>query len=429
MKQVKDLEVAIVGAGPVGQFAALLLARKGRSVGIFDNQPHRAVHSYALTLHSRTLAQLESMDLFSDLLPYGSVVRRLCIHGDEGMHVEVDLAEARGVHPFVMVVGQSTLEGVLEKALRATGVRIQWNHRVVAVAERVDGVELRVDELEDRVIGYAVAHNERMVRKSFSVHADFVLGADGCNSLVRHALGIPFPEVGNAESYHVYEFTTREEPTEDMDIVDRAGFLQVRWPVARTGYRWALQVGDQTGRKIREDREKNPALVQWVGNSLYEPLARRDFQEILRQQAPDLPVSVDNLYWNVLVRFERRLAASFGRDRVWLAGDAAHLTGPIGVQSMNVGILEAIAFAEQLDQILDGKAGPESLEIIAEQHRGLWMQYLGLEDFVQPSDRVPGALVKRGSEFFSWLPASGDDLTNLLIFLGYEVMNEPCGSL
>ena len=61
---------------------------------------------------------------------------------------------------------------------------------------------------------------------------------------------------------------------------------------------------------------------------------------------------IDQINWRIMVRFERRLAKSFGQNRVWLAGDAGHLTGPAGMHSMNVGLREALDLAAILDGVL-----------------------------------------------------------------------------
>ena len=66
--------------------------------------------------------------------------------------------------------------------------------------------------------------------------------------------------------------------------------------------------------------------------------------------------------WRVAVRFEHRLAQTFEKERIGLAGDAAHLAGPIGVQSMNCGLAEADDLAELVAEMLDKDAPNPSLE-------------------------------------------------------------------
>ena len=72
------------------------------------------------------------------------------------------------------------------------------------------------------------------------------------------------------------------------------------------------------------------------------------------------------------MRFERYLVDGYGADRVWLAGDAAHATGPLGVQSMNVGFREARALTDRVDEILRGSGSLDGLRAYDEGFRAEW---------------------------------------------------------
>ena len=54
---------------------------------------------------------------------------------------------------------------------------------------------------------------------------------------------------------------------------------------------------------------------------------------------------------STLALFEQRLTRSFGKGGVWLAGDAAHQAAPIGVHSMNSGLVEARELAVRIARI------------------------------------------------------------------------------
>ena len=80
--------------------------------------------------------------------------------------------------------------------------------------------------------------------------------------------------------------------------------------------------------------------------------------------------------WSAAVRFERAVADTFGRDGVWLAGDAAHLAFPFGVHSMNAGIEEAEDLATRCERILDGVDPAASLQIYGRDQRAAWQSRL-----------------------------------------------------
>ena len=102
------------------------------------------------------------------------------------------------------------------------------------------------------------------------------------------------------------------------------------------------------------------------------------FQRFLDQRAPWFGERIKHIDWRIVVRFEQRMAASFGRGRVWLAGDAGHLTGPAGMQSMNVGLREAKGLTDIMADALGGNESTQQFEDYNQQRQAEWRQLLGL---------------------------------------------------
>jgi 2-polyprenyl-6-methoxyphenol hydroxylase-like FAD-dependent oxidoreductase len=126
---------------------------------------------------------------------------------------------------------------------------------------------------------------------------------------------------------------------------------------------------------------------------------------LLAERAPWFEGSIETLEWRKIVRFERRLADRFGQGRVWLAGDSAHLTGPGGVQSMNVGIREAEMLARGIMDVKRGRVGVHALETYNEERITEWQRLLGVEPFpARPAD--------------TWLDEHLDELLPSLPFSG-----------
>ena len=105
---------------------------------------------------------------------------------------------------------------------------------------------------------------------------------------------------------------------------------------------------------------------------------RQYVEKVAKQRAPWFSAGVKEITWCTEVVFEQRVAKQFGRDRCWLAGDAAHQTGPVGVQSMNVGMAEAAALAGALRRILREKAPLNLLETCDREWQAEWRRLLGL---------------------------------------------------
>jgi 2-polyprenyl-6-methoxyphenol hydroxylase-like FAD-dependent oxidoreductase len=119
------------------------------------------------------------------------------------------------------------------------------------------------------------------------------------------------------------------------------------------------------------------------------------------------------------VQFEPRLARQFGRDLCWLAGDAAHQTGPVGMQSMNIGFLEAADLAEMLTQILRKGASKDLLKGYDRVHRAEWSQLLGFKPAPAAEASADWAR-RRAARIAACIPAAGAELTTLLKQLGIE---------
>ena len=69
---------------------------------------------------------------------------------------------------------------------------------------------------------------------------------------------------------------------------------------------------------------------------------------MLKNRAPWFQNPVKEVDWSADVQIEPRLARRFGRESCWQAGEAAHQTGPVGMQSINIGFREAAALADAL---------------------------------------------------------------------------------
>ena len=75
-------------------------------------------------------------------------------------------------------------------------------------------------------------------------------------------------------------------------------------------------------------------------------------EQLIAARAPWCTARPTQIYWSTLGLFESRLARSFGKGGIWLAGDAAHQAAPVGVHSMNSGLEEARELAARMVRIL-----------------------------------------------------------------------------
>ncbi len=413
--KTETTDVLIAGGGPVGLSAALFLQAHGMRAMVMEAKPRGVTHSYALALHPASLDLFESVGVLDEVLEGAMPVPRVAIYaaGRRLATLPVALSDAR--HPFLAVTGQDQLEAVLVRALEERGVPVRWSHRLSRFQQHAEGLTADVDELEERVIGYATARFDWMVRRTHSVDARYLIGADGHGSLVRRQLDIEFPEVAPAEHFAVFEFQVRGTIPDEVVIVLHPDGLAVLWPLPGGRARWSFAVQPREPADVGRDKDHEP--VQIFGPGAFPALEEQLFERLIAERAAWFTAGMERVYWRMLVRFERRLADSFGRGRVWLAGDAGHLTGPAGIQSMNVGLREAQQLAAALGAD-SSRGGGHALESYQLRCRDEWRHLLGLGGAVAVGPGAPREVASAVRSVISALPGSGRALASMAGGLG-----------
>jgi 2-polyprenyl-6-methoxyphenol hydroxylase-like FAD-dependent oxidoreductase len=421
-------EVLIVGAGPVGQFTALSLARSGVKVRIVDRGIWPCAQSYALALDPQSLELFRAAGLLEQVLSNATPVHRMRFYEAMAHRATVEFEP-----PHMAVVRQDRLESLLERALDESGVEIQWRHEVPQLIPGESDVEAKIDRFEKESRGYIVAHTEWVVAKSATMHVPFVVGADGYNSRVRRALKLGFTEVGPAQYFAVFEFETDANLGDEMRVVLGDRTTDVLWPLAGGWCRWSFELPDYHDRATEElkdgmqaagfdfptERKKERMASYAVAGS--EELDEGALRSLIAERAPWFAGSIGELAWRSVVRFERRLAPAFGVGRMWLAGDSAHLTGPVGVQSMNTGLHEAASLADALHDVLRNGASMERLEAYGRQWTGVWRELHGLDAWLKPTAETETWIAERAPRLLACLPGHGEAIGALAGQLGLAV--------
>ncbi len=411
-------EVLVVGAGPVGLCAALALKRRGVRTEIIDQAEQRGHHSYALALHSKTLEILREFGLLDRVLAQSLPVRTMGIYDGNDRRAEIDLTGG-GTSPGLAVLPQNQAERLLENALKAAGAEVRWRHRLAYVDAHKGGAEVTVNKLVMDGIGYAVAHTEYVVGRSDHFVVPFVIGADGHMSLVRRQLPVEFSPIGEAEHFAVFEFQSDHDFKNEVRLVLDDESTNVLWPLPDGYCRWSFQLPRY--RMGDDEREKEDTSFEIVGPGQFPILTREFLEKRLRNRAPWFSKSIGNIRWRVIVRFERRLAGSFGSQHIWLAGDAAHLAGPVGVQSMNIGLREAVDLSAAVHDQIRGNASQEQLNEYNTKRLAEWQSMLGMKGSLKSDGQADPWVSGIADRLLPCLPASGDDLTRLLHQLHLEM--------
>ncbi len=413
----RQTEVLVAGAGPVGLWTALLLADAGLEVIIVDREEHTAARSYACALHPGTLKALQRFGLAEEILARGRQIQTVAFYDGATRRAELKHSEAGGDAPLLVILPQNQLESLLEQRLRQAGVKVLWNHRFADGSPDEQGVAVTIEELEGTSTGYIVPHWETVVKGTSQVRAQFLVGADGHNSTVRQRLGLPYEGLGERQHFAAYEFEADSAGEAEVRVVLDDATTNVLWPLPQNRFRWTFQlVHSEMPAEFPEKDRRAARLAQ----PQIDERIREYVQKVARHRAPWFAANIKEILWCSEVVFERRLVKEFGRGRCWLSGDAAHQTGPVGVQSMNAGFAEGGLLAGMLKRILREQAPLELLAGYNTEWREEWRRLLGLSGGLTARDGAGTWAHGHSARLLPCLPGVGADLTALARQLGLD---------
>jgi pentachlorophenol monooxygenase len=182
----------------------------------------------------------------------------------------------------------------------------------------------------------------------------------------------------------------------EVRVMIDATSSSVYWPLEEGRCRWGFQ--------IRDEAEHSPSMER--------------LEQLIRTRAPWCTARPTQIYWSTMGLFESRLTRSFGKGRVWLAGDAAHQATPIGVHSMNSGLVEARELATRIARTLHGEGPSSLLEEFASETHAAWQRLLSGDSVRARAGTVDPWVRQTTARILASMPASGDELEPLLAQIG-----------
>ncbi len=412
----KQTDVLVAGAGPVGLFTALALVERGIEPMLLDAQWRTAGRSYALGLHPASLELFDEFGLAKDLIANGSRVDTVAFYRGFDRLGEIRLDELDRRYPFILVLPQNRLEQALEERLKKRRLKVRWSHRLARLTAENGRIAADIERLSRDSSGYALASTGTVIDKTFTTLAELVIGADGHRSAVRRLIDIGFEPFGEPQLFAVFEFTITGKSYHEVRVVLDEETVSVLWPLPDGRCRWSFQLPGAVEDEI--PRIKSRFSVQ-VGQQPYPFVREENLEKFIARRAPWFAGRADKIRWSLAVQFENRLAESFGRDRTWLVGDSSHITGPAGIQSMNLGLCEARELADLAAGVVRGETSLETLTAYGQRRRENWLDLLGRRP-VGVTDAAPAWARQAADRLVSLIPSSGRDLKQLLSQVGLE---------
>jgi 2-polyprenyl-6-methoxyphenol hydroxylase-like FAD-dependent oxidoreductase len=297
--------------------------------------------SRAAVIHAHTLEVLEHLGVSERLAHKGLKLAKFSIRDRNQVLVRLRFDTLSTRHNYLLMLPQDITEKILAEAFAEAGGTVRWGWTVEALVETPDGVRASIVSSEG----------------SETIHARYVVGADGMHSLVRETVGIGFTGASYEESFVLaaVEMTWSYGRDEVMLFFSSAGLVVVA-PLPAGTYRIVATL---------DNAPEHPGIA--------------DVQALLDARGPTLGAGkVSRVHWSSRFRLHHRVADQYRRGRFLLMGDAAHVHSPAGGQGMNTGLVDACVLGRLLADVISGRRDATHLDTYEALRRPAAKQVLQL---------------------------------------------------
>jgi 3-(3-hydroxy-phenyl)propionate hydroxylase len=327
---VERFQVIIAGAGPVGTVAAYRLASMGIKVLLLESASHCTEDLRASTFHASTLDMMEELGILDELEAQGL---RAPVYQYRNRRTEEILAFDLGEiadevrHPYRLQCEQYKLSRLLAARLLAMDDKsVRFSHRIVHFEQSANSVRVHAEA--------------PLAIEAFD--ADYLIAADGANSIVRKWLGVKFDGFTYPEKFLTLSTSwPLEKHFNQLAYVNYIADPDEWCVLLRVPSVWRVLV------PAAETDDDSWLLSDEKKNQVFDGLCSDG-------QAVHTP-------HRTVYRVHQRVAQTFRQGRVLLTGDSAHLNNPLGGLGMNSGIHDVWNLTDKLRQIYFDKAPADAL--------------------------------------------------------------------
>ena len=310
---MSKFEVAVIGGGLAGMIAAVALARGGRNVALVA-PPAPKEDRRTTALMDQSIRFLDRLTLWEKLRPAAAPLSSMRIIDGTNRLLRAPTTTFRsaevGLDAFGYNFPNKALMDVLETAIAAEGNITRFTGMAETIGVAPDAVTV------------ALADGEEIV-------ADFAVGADGRKSKLRETVGIDVRTWSYPQSAMVLNFT-HTLPHQNISTefhTEHGPFTQVPLPGNRSSLVWVQNPSDAAARIELSLAE--------LGNVVEERMQSILGKVTVEEGAQIWPLS-------------GMMAHRFGKGRVALVGEAAHVFPPIGAQGLNLSLRDIMALSDLL---------------------------------------------------------------------------------
>lgn len=337
--------VLIAGAGPVGCSAALYLAQRGIPVTLVEAGATLPEDLRASTFHPPTLDMLDDLGVVDQLLEQGLNCPTWQYRDTrEGVIANWDLGVLKNDtgHPYRIQCEQYKLTRIIVAELeKMDNVDVRFQVRATGTSQDERGVNLYVDTLDGP---------EKLKGR-------YLIAADGASSVIRVSQGIEFPGLTFPELWLCTSTEFKfEDHFEDLAPIAYIADPDFWFVFVRVPGLWRLLLPSRVG-------ENADSLV-----------TDETVQDRMHQVCPK--TGDYDTFHRTAYSVHQRVAETYRKGRVFLAGDSAHINNPLGGMGMNGGIHDAINLSEKLVKVWTGQADDRELDKYDAQRRPIAVDYV-----------------------------------------------------
>ena len=325
---VAKTDVLIVGAGPTGLLLAAELQRRGVDCRLIDANPEPLHWDRATVVHPRSLEIFESLGIVEPLLAAGVKQRIARLHSAGNVLGEIDLTLCGSRYGFNIGISEEVTEGILTAYLERLGGGIQRSSRLSDLQQRAEGVLATID------------HNG--VAKQ--VVALWVVGCDGMRSVTRQLAGIELVGHDRPDPWAVFDATIVDWPHSyeaNYAYLDEPPVILTALPQQR----WRVY--------LRPTSDESDLVA--------------DATSTLRRYLPG--IAFENVAHPTRFHCHTKVAQRYRSNRIFIAGDAAHVCSPSQGHGMNSGLQDAHNLAWKLAIVCQGRAAATLLDSYEAERR------------------------------------------------------------
>ncbi|KAF9558867.1 hypothetical protein EC968_006849 [Mortierella alpina] len=397
-----SVPVLIAGGGPVGLFQAYLLTKLGVSVRIVEREPAISPLSKALSIHPRTLEIFNFCGIIDEFSARGKILKESNIYFGNRKVATMPVLPVRKTHySRALFLEQAKTSGLFAQELSKLGVEVERGWELLdtkIVNDNNDKSRTYVESTLRRPISGSLAERPVLLGEVEpveedsaceyeiqTVRSDYLIAADGGRSTVRHKLNIPFPGVTRNNKTFIWDGTF-ESDTSLLGVSNITGTNKKNMrciPLSSGHYRVAIDAG------VFEAGENMEGILKDLTVEKFEKLASDCI-------APSR-FKIQETAWLTCFKVNERRAEHFNhKNRIFLAGDAAHIQSPSGGQGLNIGLQDAHNLAWKIAFVLN-KVAPESVLKTYDERETVADRAIALSSrlFTESREEGPIAYMKR----------------------------------